>query len=263
MSGLHHLRRPDRATSAAMLASAHALADDPPASGPEEDEWTAARLSQAARVACSRVRVSADSAREIDMLGVALSGVGLAVAIDPHCAWSDAVAAGQRELWDAVSAVRQSYGLDTQGDHRPRFIAYWLDETTTYPKPSSCEFPMTVRQVLNALPARHLETLFILAFTDSMQQAAEVAGVGVHTFRCRVTTARRAALALWFDHETPPELSRLPINRRGRDRTCPKGHPISGDNAWQVRRHGRVVETCRTCRIKRNRKTKAKEKVAA
>lgn len=244
------LARPDRTLSGDLLRQAHEW--DRPANpeAPAPEPWTLDRIWTAARVACSRVRLDPGSCREVDLVAVAASGVGLAVAIDPGVSWSDAVAAGQRDLWDAATTAREQNGVSSRGD-KPRFHTYWLDEFLGYdrvPQVTRCENPITLAEVLNGLPARHLDTLLILAFTDSIEDAAEAAGVGVHTFRCRTHAARRAALALWFDHEIPPSLSRLTTYRRGRDRTCPQGHLIAGDNIIRETRQGRAIERCRACR---------------
>jgi hypothetical protein len=244
------LARPGRGLSDDLLRQAHEWTNLDSAEAPIEDAWTLDRIRTAARVACSRVRLDPGSCREVDLVAVAASGVGLAVAIDPHVSWSDAVAAGQRDLWDAATTTREQNGVNSRGD-KPRFHTYWLDEFLGYdrvPHVTRCENPMTLAEVLNSLPPRHLDTLLILAFTDSIEEGATAAGVGVHTFRCRTHAARRAALALWFDHETPPPLSRLTTYRRGRDRTCPQGHLITADNAIREVRAGRVIERCRTCR---------------
>ncbi len=256
--------RPDAAESSRMLNQAHEWTTPPPDADEEPEVWTTKRLATAAAGAASRLRLSPSAAHEPNLHALALSGVGLAVALDPNITWADAVAAGSRELWDAVSANIQAHGVSREpGRERPRFAAYWLDEFLDYrrfPRVTRVEDSMALAEVLAALPPRHLDTLLLLAFTDSMPEAAEAAGVAVHTFRCRTHAARRAALALWFDQETPPSLSRLPINRRGRERTCPHGHAIAAENVLSLRRRGRVVETCRECFYRPKREARAKRK---
>ena len=131
--------RPDRVTSDNMLSQARALvADDTPGEA-EPGVWTIAAMKSAARVACSRVRAAPSSLCEVDPVSTALSGVGLAVATSPDITWSEAVASGQRALWDALSGVRASHGIGKGGEARPRFSAYWLNENVSrVPHPGEC-----------------------------------------------------------------------------------------------------------------------------
>lgn len=215
---------------------------------PDEPEtpWTTTRIRQAAAYAISRVRVQAIP----DAFEIAVSAVGLAVAMDPQVDFSDAVAAAQRDVWDAASAATQNAGISRRtGEIGPRVAAYWADWAlwSNQPEPGACVDRLALAEVLDALPERHLDTLIRLAFTDSIEQAAETAGISAHAFRIRASRARTAALELLYDDEQPPSLARLPINRRGRNRTCPQGHLIAGDNVYRSFTKGRVREDCKTC----------------
>lgn len=243
---MNPLRHPDSQMSADLLAQADEWANGTALeAATTEGPWTTARIRKAAAYAMSRIRVKAGT----DLFEIAVSGVGLAVAIDPDVSFYDAVAAGQRDLWDAASAAAQSAGINRRtGETGPRVAAFWADWLLHgMPEPGACESRIALGEVLDSLPERHVDTLIRLAFTDSMEQAAETAGVSTHAFRIRAQRARSAALALWYDHEQPPSLSRLPINRRSRDRICPSGHPISGDNVYRTFTNRRIREDCKTC----------------
>lgn len=219
--------------------------------------WTLGHIRDAARVACSRVRMSPAMARD-DLDMVAQSAVGLAVAENPEIDWSDAVGVAARAVYDAASTGREQHGVNSLGDWKPRFFAYWNDETRLIGAPTGCLESIALHQVMAELPDRHIRTLWARAFADSNQMAAASQGVGSHTYDCRLVAARKAALALLFDHEQPPPLSRLSIYQRKTNRTCDAGHLISGDNVEIERRHGRIIERCRTCRRNQNRAYKAK-----
>ncbi len=225
----------------------------------ETTTWAMGDIRAAAAVACSRIRIAPGTAREADLNDVAQSAVGLAIAEDPAIEWSDAVAAAARAVWDAVSAGLNQHGCTSSGEDRPRFVAYWVDWTRPHNSIgfTAIEDRMLMRSLLESLPARHQRTLLAMGCADTMAEASEAVGVAYGTFRQRVETARKVALAIIFDWEQPPDLKRLPIQQRQRERTCGAGHLIAGDNIERNFYGGRVVERCRTCRHEQNRRWKA------
>ncbi len=99
---------------------------------------------------------------------------------------------------------------------------------------------MAVGQVMAALPERHQTTLRLLALHGDPQAAAMAAGCTYGAMQRRIITARRAALALWFDWEPAPEPT---FDRRAhippRD-YCGKGHAFTPENTrWRRATSGR------------------------
>lgn len=233
--------------------------DQPVGECPEIVPWTLTHIRQAARVTCARVRTTNAAART-DLNEVAQSAVGLAVAENPRIPWNEAISIAARAVYDAATTGRESHGINSLGKWKPRFFAYWTDDMHHMPDPTRCLDRLALEQVMSNLPERHIRTLWARAFADSNQMAAAAQGVSSHTYDCRLTAARKAALALLFDEEQPPPLSRLTINQRKIDRTCSTGHLIAGDNVQVERVNGRIVERCRTCRQNQNRAYKAKVK---
>lgn len=222
--------------------------------------WTLDDIRGAAAVACSRIRANPSTAYEADLNDVAQSAIGLAIAENPEIDWPDAVAAGARAVWDAVGTGLNQHGHKNTGEYRPRFTAYWLDwhrphNSVGY---NAIEDRMTLASLMEHLPERHWLTLLAFGCADTMADAAEAVGVDYRCFRQRVETARKCALAAWFDWEQPPALQRLTINQRQRERVCNAGHLIAGENVEIERRQGRVIERCHTCRRNQNRAYKAK-----
>lgn len=216
------LRRPDRATSADLLAQADEWAHGADAPICETGPWTLADLKHAARMAASRCRLPATSCHE-DPYELAVLGVGLGISLT-----------GNRE-------------------RASRFWLYWLDSPTLPPGTAAVDARLTLARVLTALPAKHLDTLLLLAWTDSTQAAADAAGCSVHAMLIRARKARRAALALWFDGETPPDLARL-LPYRTRQRVCKCGLAIDADNVrWDTSASGRRHARCKACRDKARR----------
>lgn len=215
--------------------------------------WTLDDLKRAARYAASRCRIPATSCLD-DPVRLAESGVGYAIAANPSVEWVDAIAAGQAEIWNASKAWRRGVGISLTGSRAPaaRFWIYWQQAESCFPSPTGCEERIALHQVIGALPAKHLDTLLLLAFTDSTEDAAAIAGVTTSGFLHRAQRARKAALDLWYDHEEPPSIRRLPTQRRSDRRTCPQGHEISGENVRWETVNGRRYKRCRTCRVTRD-----------
>lgn len=248
--------RPDRVISDRLLADARQQEPTPASEDPPV--WTLGMIKQAARLAASRCRYPESSLCD-DPVRLAESGVGLAVAIDPGVSFYDAVFAGQNEIFNAARQVRRDRGQSGADSYMPapNFYRYWAIEQ---PRPPTCvEQPITLRQVLTGLTPAHLDTLLLLAFTDTTAAAAEAAGLTHSGFLQRARAARQAALALWFDGETPPHIRRLPPYRRKTDRVCREGHPITGDNIrWETSATGRRHARCKACRVAADQKRRSR-----
>lgn len=257
-SAKHALSRPDRATSDDLLGQAAEWHD--PGCDPITDQgaWTVDDLKRAARYAASRSRVSPGACLDSPYL-LAISGVGYAIAQDPTVSWVDAIASGQAEIWQAAAQWKHGSGLSSTGDGSPapKYWTYWADVTKPYQPIGSGDEYAALAQVLAHLDDRHRETLTLAALTDTTQEAADIAGITTFGFLHRLQRARRAALQLWFDHEIPPDLARLPIQRRTEDRTCPQGHSITGDNIRWETKNGRRLKRCRACRLAADRRRRA------
>lgn len=74
---------------------------------------------------------------------------------------------------------------------------------------------IAVKQVLEALPARHQATLRTLAEHGNYVAAREAAGVGQKAWNSRIATARARARELWFSPE--PAAPQWGLDRPGRE----------------------------------------------
>lgn len=248
-----HWTRPTATESARMIEQAREWAGEE-AEPDQIDEaveygaWTLDDMRRAAAVAVSRTRISEAAAREVDLRAAAFSGVGLAVAENPDADWSDVVNAGQRELWNLATRNHEESGRDGYGHGRPSFDTYWLDEPDRFPPPTRIDARLTLTSVLADLDDRDRSVLLAWAITEDFGRAAEVLGCHRETCIRWLSAARRAALALWFDDEVPPPLTRLPLHRRQKKTECVNGHELLGDNVGHNRQKGRYRVVCLQCK---------------
>lgn len=252
--------------SADLLAQAHEWANQTEADfNPEETptEWTPQLINRAASVAISRRKWSPGALRESNSIDLATSAVGLTIAENPEATFWDAVNQAQYELLDVRNQGLRDQGYTPQTlEPAPRYWAYWMDpeDIHRYKQPTSCIENMTVEAVFAALPQRHKRTLLQVAFSETLEEAADMAGMSnLHSFRERVRAARKAALELWFDDETPAK-PRRQHTYRPREKYCPQGHLVAGENAMRETVGGRSIYRCRQCRLEQNRAWKAKQK---
>lgn len=247
------IRRPGPGLSNDLLAQAsewRGLSEDPTIC--ERGPWTLSALKRCARIAVSRCRISPGSLRD-DPYRLAELGIGLAIAVNPNVPEVEAIFAAQNEIFAARQAVRKDEGKDRGGSPAPNFCRYWLTEQPRFAQPADVDNRLTLSAVLAGLPPEHLDTLILLAWTDSTKAAALAAGCSTQAMLIRARKARRAALELWFDQETPPDLKRL-LPYRVATRTCREGHEISGDNVrWETSATGRRHARCKACRNARDR----------
>lgn len=244
------LSKPTRGMSDDLLRQAQewqGRPDETPISG--AGCWTLGDMKRAARYAARRCLMSRDYLAD-DPVRLAESAIACAIAVDPGISWVDAVAAGQADIWGAARWRRKERGQSLQGSGA-RFWLFWLDLESGLPTPTACEEPMTLAAVMDALPAEHVETLTLLAFTETAKDAAKAAGVTHTSFLHRAQRARRAALELWFDLDEAPPLKRLPTQRRRSGGTCPSGHEMTDENTTWESVGARRYRRCRTCRSAR------------
>lgn len=153
---------------------------------------------------------------------------------------------GSRAIDTETTSWRRDHGLAAPVG----FNRFWLDDPEPLGRPDD-EVPprIALQQVLSALPARHVESLWLLALHGDPQAAAMAAGCAYSTMQTRIRHARIAFYALWFDGELPPE---PPFDRRTSrplaDR-CGAGHEWTPDNTrWRRASSGRGQKrACRAC----------------
>lgn len=208
--------------------------------------WTLDNIRSAANIACSRVRYTPGMLRESNLHDVALSAIGIAIALDPDITVDDAIYQGQRALLKQRDRTLRSVGFTPTGEPRSRYWKYWLDEPPRFPAPTRCEERIALAQVLVDLPEKHAETLLVYAFADSGEEAADLLEVSRDRFRKRLIAARAAAFELWFDGEDPPPVGRLALKTPPRTH-CARGHELLDDNRQLIMRNGRQQVRCRTC----------------
>lgn len=234
---------PDRTQSADLIDQADEWASTPDDLELPETQWTARLVHRAARQAAARVIPASAVILETDMVSAAISEIGLAIIQDPSISYRDAVAAAAEGLWSLGTATRRHYGYNpTTGQTRPSFATYWLIEQRRFPPPDRGDEGRTLAAVWHDLPDTHCDTLLRVAFDGPCPD-----GIGRGAWFQRVRKARVAALRLWFDDEAPPDMRILSSRRAARERTCPSGHEISGENARYRTSRGRRVSYCHIC----------------
>lgn len=107
---------------------------------------------------------------------------------------------------NAKELAYRGYYKDVPGQEnlRPRFAAYWHGLPLLYgPFEEVAVETIALAQVWDALPERHREALLTLVELGSHKAAIEVLGLPKNTWMNRITTARKAARALWYSPDKP------------------------------------------------------------
>ncbi len=122
----------------------------------------------------------------------------------------------------------------------PGFLRYWINPPSGSPVEDKVVDSIAVQQVLAAMRPTHRQRLVLLAAYDGDLVAAGAAS-GHKAFTSLAWVARRAALALWHDGETPRRV--WVESTAGRRRTSPCGTVAA------YRRHRKHREQpCEFCR---------------
>lgn len=189
----------------------------------------------------------------------------------------DLVRAAQMAITSANNSEFQAHGLThTEAKPSPRFMAYWRTTAgPTQPAVERVEDRIALTQIWAHLTENQREALLAFASTGQRAKAAKALGLQEPEANRRILVARRAAVALWHDHETPAPLPK--DRRRGSNKKppithCRRGHEYTLENTitrWD-RSVRRVVRRCRACRDaanarlterRRNEREAAKQKV--
>lgn len=174
----------------------------------------------------------------------------------------DLTASGAQAVHDLVNAAYHLRGYrNSRADHgpgsAPHYAAYWAPHVTPSPETRIVE-QTAIQQILPALTPREALAIATLAATGDYEQAAQLAGMHPTTYRGAVTRARRRALALWHEGETPvsPRPDRRVWSRTAvRPTHCPAGHRYDEANTYRNGRNGSY--RCRACALAKPRALRA------
>ncbi|MEV4767775.1 hypothetical protein [Micromonospora humida] len=173
----------------------------------------------------------------------------------------DLTAAGANAVHQLVNAAYHLRGyrdrrVDNGPGSAPHYATYWAPRITPSPETQVVEAE-AIRQILRTLTPRETHAIAALAATGDYKLGAQLADMHPTTFQGAVSRARRRALALWHEGETPTALRR---DRRVWSRTatrpthCPAGHAYDEANTYRNGRNGSY--RCRTCALARPRATR-------
>ncbi|MGP6175403.1 hypothetical protein [Corynebacterium sp. A21] len=219
----------------------------------EDEYWdgTLEHLHTMGKIAASRAFYQGTS--EPDRRDTATSAISMALAENPDTTVWELLRLGQtaisREHQDRLG---QNGARKSSGGTGARFAAYWEPH-----RPAFANFGLdriAVHQVFDALGDRHQEDLLGAASFESLTEHAEAVGRTLATMSARVKEARQAALAAWFDWETPPPVSRR-SRRHEQVKECPQGHAQNIHRKWKSNGAQGRKAYCSQCHRERNRKT--------
>lgn len=115
--------------------------------------------------------------------------------------------AGTRGSDQSVRQTGQAHGYNfTQPGtgSRPRFVAYWFDESAPTPSPENRVVDRhALAQIWPQLTPRQQEALTALAATEDYRLAAQHLGVTPGTFNVLISGARQRFLTWWHEGEAP------------------------------------------------------------
>lgn len=172
----------------------------------------------------------------------------------------DLVRAGWQAIYRDVRAAdrmrgRRDLAWDAAEPHRPRFAAYWL-ACRVVPSPETRVVErIAIGQAMAVLTPAAREAVIALAVHGDYLAAADACGLAYSAFTARLSGARRAVDAVWFEHETP---RRRRPDRRAGSRTATPALTCRSGHAWAD--HGRISQGMRNGRTYRRRWCRACER---
>lgn len=169
---------------------------------------------------------------------------------------------GWQAIYQAVRDMRRDRGYsdgynnyDGTGPDRPRFLLFWGPQVTPSHEDRVVEREAT-RQIMATLTnPTYRDAVLALAVHGDYQQAADALGISYKALTARLVVARRQAIGLWHEGETPHR-SRHPdrrVEKYGATLAthCSAGHEWTPENtrvAHHVRNGRRhSARRCRAC----------------
>lgn len=161
----------------------------------------------------------------------------------------DLAIAGQNAIRAIAQDHRQTYGYrnrawDAGLGSAPRFVTYWQDHRVTPSHEDGIVERLTAPQLVAALTPHQRSVIgAVAAHNGDRQAAADALGCTEHALSMQLRRARRAALALWLEHETPAR----PPRRRLDNRPVIGGAPCGTESAASRHRRRRepLDDACR------------------
>lgn len=158
-------------------------------------------------LACASVGANYTKAADYIDLYAAAHGamVDLLLTADAAPEPRDLALAGKSAIRDLVNDYRHTHGLALGPTRAPRFTAYWSDRLTAVPSHEGriVEHLALAQVLLQLRPIDRDALVAHAACGGDRDTAATALRIGRHTYDVRLLTARRRALVLWHDSETP------------------------------------------------------------
>ena len=233
--------------------------DDKTDDAAEVEVWDGSldMLKKAANFAATRIRYGTRSPTEIKDL--AFSECCMIVAANPQATFFDLVDGAHRAVAHELRQITSSHGVHrTETQTGARFAAFWYGAHTHRDDYGLDRIALT--QVWGDLSEKDRRFLLIRASHKSNVEAAEAMGLNPGTMTRRSRNARKAALRLWFDWETPPPYKQ---NRQRLRTHCNHGHSLDEHQQWITDTKGNRVRRCGECNRQRSAAHKAKKRAVA
>lgn len=223
----------------------------------EDEHWdgTYQHLIRMARLAAGRVTINLDHIQG-DKQDLALQGVTMAIVNDPGATVNEIIQAGQQEASIEAQRYLQRHGRRTDGEGTGgRFSTYWYGDRGQTPAADLRLEKRAVHEVFYDLDDVDQEVLLGAVAYPTPADEAEAIGLSPNGIRQRRRRARQAALNLWFDFETPPDVAT--IDYKPRPTECGQGHDLDMHGAWMNRTGRGRTRYCLTCATEANKKARA------
>lgn len=244
-------------------------ADEPPTAYELRHGYTLRDLHQ---MTAAAVRADRSMAMDYaDRRDIAWSAIAehLYAADDPP-ARHELIRVGWQAIYAEVRAGYRHHGYadrawDAGRASAPRFAMYWVGGVTTPSHEDSAVERLALPQILGGLGDVYREALVALAAHGHYETAAAALDISYKALVARLVVARRHAIQLWLQPETPHRSRHTDrrVAKRGgaTSDACPSGHQRTSQNTILVRRvvrgQLRRQRRCRDCQRERDRARRA------
>lgn len=211
----------------------------------------------------TRAAMKADRSMAMDYADrrdIAWSAIAEELCAAPH--WpkrSTLIQAGWQAIYKAVREEYRQHGYAQREWHSgfataPRFMQFWFPTVVRSHEERIVE-RLAAHQVLGALTPIYRDAIVALAVHDDYRRAAEGLNLQYKAFVGRIGTARRRAIAAWFEGETPRKVRstdrRVGAHGKAPATHCKNGHEWTQENTYvrnrslRGKRHSSRV--CKAC----------------